>query len=91
MPYKENDIKFIPQLFYKLIALPFGIQSTQIHLNYWSQKDFDNFEKFVEKNLDKIISYDEAIKKVKNNFFYDSLKIFIKKTLQILRMMKKSD
>ena len=91
MPYKENDIKFIPQLFYKLIALPFGIQSTQIHLNYWTQKDFDNFEKFVVKNLDKIISYDEAIKKVKNNFFYDSLKIFIKKTLQILRMMKKSD
>ena len=25
MPYKENDIKFIPQLFYKLIALPFSL------------------------------------------------------------------
>ena len=34
MPYEENEIKFIPQLFYKVYALPFGIQSTQIHLNY---------------------------------------------------------
>ena len=40
MPYEENEIKFIPQLFYKVYALPFGIQSTQIHLNYWKEEDF---------------------------------------------------
>ena len=49
-------IKFIPQLFYKPYMLPFGIQATQIHLNYWKQNDFDNFEKFIESNQKKIIS-----------------------------------
>ena len=61
-PYLENDIKFIPQLFYKLFFLPFGLQTTQIHLNYWNENDFNFFKKFVEKNYSKIISYDKAIK-----------------------------
>ena len=38
MRYK--NLNFIPQLFYKEIMLPFGIQSTQIHLNYWKEEDF---------------------------------------------------
>ena len=54
MPYTENNIKFIPQLFYKVFILPFGIQTTQIHLNYWNQKDFDDFEKFIINNSNKI-------------------------------------
>ena len=45
MPHTKNGIKFIPQLFYKLYMLPFGIQSTQIHINYWNEKDFLIFQK----------------------------------------------
>ena len=89
MPYTENGLKFIPQLFYKLFILPFGIQTTQIHLNYWNQKDFDIFEKFIIKNSNKIISYDQAIEKINNNLFYKIINILIKKTLQIKRIMKK--
>jgi len=89
MPYVEKDIKFIPQLFYKVIALPFGIQTTQIHLNYWNQKDFDNFEKFIIKNLKNIITYDQAIEKVNNNLFYKSINILTKKILQFKRLIKK--
>ena len=87
MPYSENGIKFIPQLFYKLIALPFGIQSTQIHLNYWAEKDFDIFKKFIEKNSNKIISYEEALNKINNN--YKLINPFIKKILQLKRLIKK--
>ena len=89
MPYTENGLKFIPQLFYKLFILPFGIQTTQIHLNYWNQKDFDIFEKFIIKNSNKIISYDQALEKINNNLFYKLINILIKKTLQIKRIMKK--
>tara|TARA_B100001175_G_scaffold290781_1_gene275481 strand:+ start:1452 stop:2261 length:810 start_codon:yes stop_codon:yes gene_type:complete len=89
MPYKENDIKFIPQLFHKVVALPFGIQSTTIHLNYWNEKDFDNFEIFIKKNIDKIITYDYAIKKINNNFFYGFIKILLKKILKTVRMLIK--
>ena len=89
MPYTENGIKFIPQLFYKITLLPFGIQSTQIHLNYWEQKDFDNFEKFIKKNSKKIITYDQAIKKTNNNLVFETIKILTKKILQIKRIIKK--
>ena len=86
MPYMEKDIKFIPQLFYKVFLLPFGIQSTQIHLNYWKQEDFDNFEKFVKKNSNKIITYDQALKKINNNLFYKSINILSKKILRLKRI-----
>ena len=89
MPYVENDIKFIPQLFYKIFKLPFGIQTTQIHLNYWKQKDFDDFERFIINNSNKIITYEQALKKINNNLFYKLVNIFAKKILQIKRSIRK--
>ena len=88
LPYVQNDIKFIPQLFYKVLALPFGIQATQIHLNYWVQKDFDNFEKFIVKNSDKIITYDQALKRTNNNFFYKFIGNLLSKVLKFKRAIK---
>ena len=87
MPYEENGIKFIPQLFYKMIVFPFGIQSFQIHLNYFKQDDFDNLKKFVELNSEKIITYDQAIDKLKNTFSYKIIRIITKKILQIKRLI----
>ena len=49
MPFTFDDIKFVPQLFYKLYFLPYGIQSTQIHINNWTEKDFREFEYFIKK------------------------------------------
>ena len=68
MPYSMNNIKFVPQLFYKLYALPFGIQSTQIHVNYWKDNDFIDFKKFVDKNNAKIIDSDYAFSKISNSY-----------------------
>ena len=61
-PYLENNIKFIPQLFYKPFFLPFGLQTTQIHLNYWTENEFNKFSELIYKNKKKIISYDDALK-----------------------------
>ena len=30
--------------FYKEIILPFGIQSTQMHINYWDEEYLNNFD-----------------------------------------------
>ena len=89
MPYMENDIKFIPQLFYKVFLFPFGIQATQIHLNYWKQKDFDDFERFIKKNSNKIITYDQALAKINNGFFYKLINTLTKKILKIKRTIKR--
>ena len=66
-PYHEKGIKFIPQLFYKPILLPFGLQTTQIHLNYMDEKEFNKFQNLIEKNHKKIISYDEALNLLTDN------------------------
>ena len=87
MPYEENGIKFIPQLFYKMIVFPFGIQSFQIHLNYFKQDDFDNLKKFVELNWKKIITYNQAVLKLKNTFSYKIIRVITKKILQIKRLI----
>ena len=86
LPYSEKGLNFIPQLFYKEIILPFGIQSTQIHLNYWSEEDFFKFEKFVEKNKEKFITFDEAIEKINNNIFSKTTNLFVKMGLRLIRL-----
>jgi hypothetical protein len=86
-PYEENKIKFIPQLFYKILPLPFGIQTFQIHLNYYNQDDFNHLKKFIELNFKKIITYDYALSKLNNNFSSKTIRVLVKKILQIKRMV----
>ena len=85
-PYEEFGIHFIPQLFYKEIMLPFGIQSTQIHLNTWGEVEFNNFEIFIKRNKENFISFDEALKRINNNTFSKLLNFSTKVGLKFLRM-----
>ena len=87
-PYEEKKIKFIPQLFYRILPLPFGIQTFQIHLNYYKQDDFNNLKKFIELNSTKIITYDEAISKINNGTWHKIIRILSKKILQAKRLVK---
>jgi hypothetical protein len=68
--------------------LPFGIQSTQIHLNYWKEKDFKNFEKFLRRYQKKIISFDKILNKVKSGFFIYSINFALKNCIKISRTLK---
>ena len=83
MPYEENNIRFIPQLFEKVLILPFGIQSTKLHLQMWKENDYDNFEKFIHKNHKNIINYDQALAKVSNRSFFYIIKFLIKYVLRL--------
>ena len=85
MPFKINNINFIPQLFYKEIILPFGIQSTQVHLNYWDENDFLKFEKFIIKNNKKIITFEDTLKKVNENKIYSLMNWITEKSLKLIR------
>ena len=84
-PYLENDIKFIPQLFYKPFLLPFGLQTTQIHLNYWTEKELENFFNLINKNYKKIISYDEALKLLSNKVADKFINKIVRNVLTIKR------
>ena len=84
-PFVKKEIKFIPQLFYKLYTLPIGVQSTQIHLNYWNENDFENFKIFLNKNTNNFITYDEALNEIDNTFIMK----FVNKIIEILLRLKR--
>ena len=86
LPYTYKQIRFIPQLFYKTVMLPIGIQSTQLHINYWDEKDFKKFEKFIVNNHKKIYSYNEVIKFVNDNYVFKIINITIEKILKLKRI-----
>ena len=86
-PYSELGIKFIPQLFYKLILLPFGVQCTQIHLNNWDEKNFNDFENFIRKNKNYIVTYDFVLRNYSTGFFVKIINKIIKTLLIIIRKL----
>ena len=87
-PFFKHDLFFIPQLFYKEIMLPFGIQSTQIHLNYWNEDDYISFKKFVLKNKDKIITTDKILSIGKKSIIQNCINFSVEKILKILRKIR---
>ena len=87
-PFYKNDLLFIPQLFYKEIFLPFGIQSTQIHINYWDDIEFKKFEKFINKYHKKIVNLDYLISLTNPNSFQSITNYIVEKTLKTARLFK---
>ncbi len=91
MPYSKMGLNFIPQLFYKLLILPFGIQSSQLHINDWKDSEFMEFSKFIEKNSAKIITFNQALLKINNSMFYNLINILIEKILKLFRILKSNN
>ena len=87
-PYFKHELLFIPQLFYKEIILPFGIQSTQLHINYWDDKYFKNFENFIKKNEMKIINLDYILDITNPNYLQKITNFLVEKTLKTARLLK---
>ena len=85
MPYTFKEIIFIPQLFYKLTILPFGIQSTQLHINYWNENDFELFKNFIEKNCKKIVNLEHAFSKNSNSFVFNVINFSLMGILKLKR------
>ena len=65
--------------------LPFGIQSTQVHLNYMNENNFTKFKSFIIKNEKKIINFDEALNASNNGVFSNLTRFVCEKILKIIR------
>ena len=87
-PFYKDDLLFIPQLFYREIFLPFGIQSTQLHINYWDDKDFERFENFIVKHHNKIVDLDYIIDITNPNSIQNITNFIVEKTLKTARLFK---
>jgi predicted deacetylase len=84
-PYLNNEIIFVPQLFYKIFFMPFGLQTTQVHLNMMGDKEFNKFQFLIKKNYQNIISYDEALNLLSERI----LDKFINKIIYCLLIFKR--
>ena len=87
-PYYKNEILFIPQLFHKEILLPFGIQSTQMHINEWNDEAYENFEIFIEKNYSKILNLNNIIEIANPNSLQNLTNYLVEKTLKTVRLFR---
>jgi predicted deacetylase len=87
-PYYKNEILFIPQLFHKEILLPFGIQSTQMHINEWNDEAYENFEIFIKKNYSKILNLNNIIEIANPNSLQNLTNYLVEKTLKTVRLFK---
>ena len=87
-PFNKFNLFFIPQLFYREIFLPVGIQSTQIHLNYWDESYFQKFENFIEKYHSKITDINYILTLNKSNFFKNIVNFSIEKSLRAIRFLR---
>lgn len=87
-PYFKDEILFIPQIFYKEIFLPFGIQSTQVHINYWNNDQYKNFEIFIKRNNKKIIDLDYITGITNPNIIKNLINYFVEKTIKTVRLFK---
>ncbi len=87
-PYKTKGITFIPQLFYREIMLPFGVQATQIHLNYWNEEKFKIFSEFLLKNDRKFLSFDETLERTNQSYLSKINNFSLKLGLKSIRFFK---
>ena len=84
-PYEKYGITFVPQLFYKEIMLPFGVQATQIHLNYWDLKKLSEFEFFLQNNEGRFLDFNQTISLTKNS----KISSLLNKSLEIILKFKR--
>ncbi len=68
--------------------LPFGVQSTQIHLNYWNEDDYEHFEKFILQNVNKIINFEKCIEKINNNLLSKFINFITKIAIKSIRLFR---
>ena len=87
-PYEAKGLTFVPQLFYKEIMLPFGVQATQIHLNYWNEKKFENFAKFLLKNKERFLSFDQTLMRRKKSLLTKITNFSVEFGLKFIRCFK---
>ena len=70
------------------IFLPFGIQSTQMHINEWNESNFKDFSLFVSKNCKKIVDLEYVIEITNPNKIQNCLNYLVEKSLKTLRFFR---
>lgn len=75
-PYTKYGFTFVPQTFWNVRNAPFSINVFCYHPNYTTENDFEELEKFLDKNSNKFVEF--PINQTKRKIsLYDKLVRFI--------------
>lgn len=75
-PYNIGKMKLIPQQYGKPRSFPFGTITICLHINNFSNNDFNALENHIKKNKKNIISFSEASNIKENKFLNKIFEIF---------------
>ena len=59
-----------------------------MHINYWNDKNFEDFEILINKNIKKIINLDYIIDITKPNIAQSISNYLVEKTLKTIRVFR---
>ena len=68
--------------------MPFGIQSTQIHLNQWDDKYFETFTNFIVEKNEKITDLNYILSIKNPNIFKNLTNYLVELSLKGLRSFR---
>ena len=64
VPWREDGLKFVPQLFERPVHFGIGIYTMCLHLNNMTEKQIDALGEFVRANAPRMIGFDDALARV---------------------------
>ena len=85
-PYMLEGLLLIPQLTSFHLPVNLGVQTMCIHVNGMDSSELESLSKFLSRNKEKFISFEDAIKMdIKSSLLSSSLRFLSKKVLSIKR------
>ena len=86
-PFTDKGMNFIPQMFNKPRKFPFGLHTFVFHVNEFTGKDYERFERFIIDNYKVIIDFNNALK-FRNTLSLKFLSLIIKYLLIFKRKIQ---
>ena len=86
-PFNDRGMIFIPQMFNIPRKYPFGLHTFVFHINEFTDKHYQAFEKFIVDNHEFIIDFNKALK-IKNTSSLKFLSLIIKFLLILKRKIQ---
>ena len=86
-PFNDRGMIFIPQMFNRPRKYPFGLHTFVFHINEFTDKHYQAFEKFIVDNHELIIDFNKALK-FKNTSNLKFLSLIIKFLLILKRKIQ---
>lgn len=86
-PYYHDDVLFIPQLFSKPRKMPFGVYTWCLHINTMTERELDDLEVFIDKNIKDIISFNDAEKYTKSSIHSKVQNLITQSAIRMIRKL----